>query len=84
MGFDAKADEGIALDNLVKISKQSTTANRRALEDGSLQNVPASMRQEESFDAQRRIYDGAKPCTALQSFNLSSRPYRLRRSLCFA
>lgn len=56
-----KADEGIALDNLVKISKQSTTANRRALEDGSLQNVPASMRQEESFDAQRRIYDGAKP-----------------------
>jgi len=44
-----KTDEGIALDNLVKISKQSTTANRRALEDGSLQNVPASMRQEESL-----------------------------------
>lgn len=56
-----KANEGIALDNLVKISKQSTTANRRAIEDGSLQNVPATRRQEESLDAQRRIHDGAKP-----------------------
>lgn len=55
------ADQSIAIDNLIKISKQSTTANRRALEDGSGRNILASIRQEQSFDAQRRILEGALP-----------------------
>lgn len=56
-----KADEGITIDNLIKISKQSTTANHNALEDGSGKDISASMRQEQSFDAQRRIHEGGKP-----------------------
>lgn len=56
------ADQVVALDNLKKISKQSTTANRRAIEDGSRENVSATDRQDGSLDAQRRIIvEGAKP-----------------------
>lgn len=60
-------------DNLIRLSKQSTSANKLAAKHGSGIDVAATVRQEESFEAQRRLYQGSRPLTTALTF-LISRP----------
>lgn len=47
-------------DNLARQAKQSKTASTRALTKGQGRDIGAEIKQEESFEAQRKIYKGAK------------------------
>ncbi|MGB3204217.1 MAG: ATP-binding protein [Crinalium sp.] len=47
-------------DNLARQAKQSKGANTRALTKGQGRDIGAEIKQEESFDAQRRLYKGTK------------------------
>ena len=47
-------------DNLARQAKQSKSARTRAMLKGQGRDVGAEVKQEESFDAQRRIYEGMK------------------------
>jgi len=50
-----------AHDDLVKISKQSTTSNVQAIDNGEGLNVAATMKQSEALEAQKRLHQGAEP-----------------------
>ena len=50
----------IISDNLEKQAKQSKTASTRAVTKGQGRDIGAEIKQEESFDAQKRLYQGAK------------------------
>jgi hypothetical protein len=47
-------------DNLARQAKQSKAASTRAITKGQGRDIGAEIKQEESFDAQRRLYKGAK------------------------
>jgi hypothetical protein len=47
-------------DNLARQAKQSKAASGRALTKGQGRDVGAEIKQEESFDAQKRLYKGAR------------------------
>jgi hypothetical protein len=47
-------------DNLARIAKQSKTAQQRALTKGQGRDAGAEVKAEESFDAQKKLYQGAK------------------------
>ncbi|MCL1475103.1 ATP-binding protein [Argonema antarcticum] len=55
------ANRFLTEDNLHRQAKQSKTARERALLKGSGRDVGAEIKQEESFDAQKRLYRGAVP-----------------------
>lgn len=55
------ANRFLTEDNLHRQAKQSKTARERALLKGSGRDVGAEIKQEESFDAQKRLYQGAVP-----------------------
>lgn len=55
------ANRFLTEDNLHRQAKQSKTARERALLKGSGRDVGAEIKQEESFDAQKRLYKGAVP-----------------------
>lgn len=48
-------------ENLKKIAKQAESSNRHVVETGGGLDVGSMVRQEESFDAQRKLYTGAAP-----------------------
>ncbi len=51
-------------DNLIKISKQSTTSNIEAIKAGEGLDVAATLKQDEAIEAQRRLHLGAEPLYA--------------------
>ncbi|MGA9378529.1 MAG: hypothetical protein WBV73_07135 [Phormidium sp.] len=55
-------------DNLARQAKQSKTARKLALEKGQGRDVGAEVKQEESFDAQKKMYKGAKALHAAVVF----------------
>lgn len=55
------ANRFLTEDNLHRQAKQSKTARERALLKGSGRDVGAEIKQEESFDAQKKLYKGAVP-----------------------
>ena len=57
----SRASKALTQDNLVKLAKQATTANKWALKDGFGQDVGARVNQEESFEAQKKLYSGVRP-----------------------
>ena len=48
-------------ENLKKIAKQAESSNRHVVEQGGGMDVGSMVRQEESFEAQRKLYTGATP-----------------------
>ena len=50
----------IVSDNLARQAKQSKTASTRAVTKGQGRDIGAELKQDESFDAQRRLYQGTK------------------------
>lgn len=54
------ANNFLIQDNLARQAKQTKVAKTRALIKGSGRDVGAEIKQEESFDAQRRLYEGMK------------------------
>jgi hypothetical protein len=57
-------NKSAAQENLIKIAKQSTASNVHAIEDGEGINVAATLKQGESFEAQKRLHQGAEPLFA--------------------
>lgn len=57
----APANRFLTEDNLYRQAKQSKTARERAFTKGSGRDVGAEIKQEESFDAQKKLYRGAVP-----------------------
>ncbi|MEG3918056.1 hypothetical protein QUA07_02775 [Microcoleus sp. T3_A4] len=58
----------IIQDNLARQAKQSKTAKKRALEKGQGRDVGAEVKQEESFEAQKKMYKGARAIHAAVTF----------------
>ena len=57
----SKANRYLTEDNLHRQAKQTKVARERALLKGSGRDVGAEIKQEESFDAQKKLYKGAVP-----------------------
>ncbi|MFP5270987.1 hypothetical protein [Coleofasciculus sp.] len=55
-------------DNLARQAKGAKTASSRALIKGQGRDIGAEIKQEESFDAQRRLYKGAVPLNTAVAF----------------
>ena len=55
------SSKALEKDNLQKLAKQSTSAHKMSAKYGSGQDVGATMREKESYEAQRRFYDGTRP-----------------------
>lgn len=58
----------IIQDNLSRQAKQSKGAKKRALEKGQGRDVGAEVKQEESFEAQKKMYKGARAIHAAVAF----------------
>lgn len=58
----------IIKDNLTRIAKQSKIEQTVALEKGQGKDVAAELKQSESFEAQRKLYQGAKAINAATTF----------------
>lgn len=55
-------------DNLARQAKGAKAASSRAITKGQGRDIGAEIKQEESFDAQRRLYQGAVPLNAAVAF----------------
>ncbi len=55
------ANQYLTQDNLHRQAKQTKAARERALLKGSGRDIGAEIKQEESFDAQKKLYKGAVP-----------------------
>lgn len=55
-------------DNLARQARQSKTASNRALVKGQGRDIGSEIKQEESFDAQRKIFKGAKALNCAVAF----------------
>ncbi len=55
------SSKAIEKDNLQKIAKQSTSAHKMSAKYGSGQDVAATMKEKQSYEAQRRFYEGTRP-----------------------
>ncbi|MGK7875422.1 MAG: hypothetical protein AB4426_19615 [Xenococcaceae cyanobacterium] len=62
------APNTVVKDNLAKQAKQSKSARQRALTKGQGRDVGAEVKAEESFDAQKKLYKGAKAINAAVTF----------------
>lgn len=56
----SRANDYLIQDNLARQAKQSRSASTRALLKGQGRDIGAEVKQEESFDAQRQLYEGVK------------------------
>lgn len=64
----SKAPQFFVEDNLTRQAKQSKSARERALTKGSGRDVGAEIKAEESFEAQRKLYRGARALYAAVAF----------------
>lgn len=64
----SRASDFLIKDNLSRQSKQSRSARERALKKGQGRDVGAEVKQEQSFDAQKKLYKGAKSLHAAVTF----------------
>jgi hypothetical protein len=64
----SSASDFIIEDNLARQAKQSRSAQERALIKGAGRDVGAEVKAEESFDAQKKLYRGAKAFHAAVTF----------------
>ena len=60
----SSGNKELAHDNLYKLSRQSGFQNEDAAEDGAGIDVGATLKQEESIEAQKRLHQGAEPLFA--------------------
>jgi hypothetical protein len=64
----SSASDFLIEDNLARQAKQSKAARERAVLKGSGRDVGAEVKAEESFEAQRKLYKGAKAFNAAVTF----------------
>lgn len=64
----SRASDFLIKDNLSRQSKQSRSARERAFKKGQGRDVGAEVKQEQSFDAQKKLYKGAKSLHAATTF----------------
>lgn len=64
----SSANNFLIQDNLAKQAKQSKTARTRAVVKGQGRDVGAEVKQEESFEAQRKLYEGARALNCASVF----------------
>jgi len=62
------AADFIIEDNLTRIAKQSSVDKAIAIEKGQGKNVAAELKQSESFEAQKKLYQGAKAIETATAF----------------
>lgn len=55
------SNAALVKDNLLRITKQSSNANKYALKDGFVKDVNATLKQGEALEAQRLIYEDKRP-----------------------
>ncbi len=64
------ASAALIKDNLARQAKQSKSAQKRALTKGQGRDAGAEVKAEESFDAQKKLYKGAKAINAAVTFGV--------------
>lgn len=64
----SRANDYLIQDNLTRQAKQSRSASTRAFTKGQGRDIGAEVKQEESFDAQRQLYEGVRAVHCAAAF----------------
>ncbi|HEY9628328.1 MAG TPA: hypothetical protein V6C84_13590 [Coleofasciculaceae cyanobacterium] len=64
----SRANDYLIQDNLTRQAKQSRSASTRAFTKGQGRDIGPEVKQEESFDAQRQLYEGVQAVHCAAAF----------------